>query len=141
MHSKYLTIDGERWGRFSYRWLLPDNEPGAQASDLTQLFPLCGQFKIDPELPYREGNIRCQVQLIRDGIPLSMDQVYTEEDIVEHCTSEEQKFALWRAHTAPFEQPSGFFWSNPSEHEGLEETIDRLAAESRKAPTSGLLKF
>ena len=53
--------------------------------------------------------------------------------IVEHCTSEEQRFVLWRDHWKPFSQSKSFFFTD-ADHDDLNTMLKKVDAVEVTAP-------
>ena len=141
MHADNIVINGKQWGKFSYRWFGADERAGATPDDLVQLFPRTDQFKKDPAKPYSGDNKRVTVELLNDGSEVPMNEFFSEEDIVKLCTSDEERYKLWRVHVQPFQQSEAFFWTDPLDHETLKEVMARLASGLQTAPVVGNLTF
>ena len=71
-HSKKLTIDGENFGLYSYRWKLADTEAGATPAILQSLFESTDHVKTNPAQQYSPVNRRVVVKLLRNGDPVWM---------------------------------------------------------------------
>ena len=142
MHSDNIVINGKQWGKFSYRWVGTDERAGATPDDLVQLFPRTDQFKKDPTKPYSGDNKRVTVELLNDGSGVPMNEFCSKEDIVKLCTSDEERYKLWREHVQPFQQGEAFFFrSDPLAHETLKEVMNRLSSGLQTARVVGNLSF
>ena len=139
MHEDMIKFNGRDWSKFSYRWLSADTNAGMSPEILAGLFRACNQVKHDPDLPYEGTNIKAIVTVLAaDEVP--MGDFYNDHDIVKHCTSQEQRFKLWRAHVQPYTQGQGFFWSDAG-HDDLTTTIAQVKALINTAPTVGGISF
>jgi hypothetical protein len=63
--------------------------------------------------PHAEGNMKFAVEVLNGGEALPMGGLYSDNDIVNHCTSEEEKYALWRIKFSPFAQTKEFSGATP----------------------------
>ena len=63
-----------------------------------------------------------------------MDVGFTKDDIIEHVTSQEQRFSDWRDEIMPYTQGKAFFFSDP-DHADLATTVAELTAQSHASPT------
>ena len=70
-------------------------------------------------------NARCQIELLTGDEPMPMDLIFSDNDIVEHCTSEEQRFVLWRDHWKPFSQSKSFFFTD-ADHDDLNTMLKKV---------------
>ena len=141
-HSEKITFNDENWCQYTYRWLKADDPSNSHLTlaNLKALFEATGQFKYNTELPYENDNVRATVEILNDE-ELPMDALYLDQDIVEHCTSTQRKFELWREREQPFTQSEGFFWQDPASHASLQDTIDAIEGGLLVAPTLGDLSF
>lgn len=138
-HDSALTVNGQSYGRYSYRWLLADSNPAATPQQLAALFRATKHVRLNPRHPYGEGNMKFIVE-VQGSDELPMGDVYSDNDIVTHCTSEEQKYALWRSHTNPFDQTQSFFWADSS-HSSLADTITEHQNAQNAAPSVNGITF
>ena len=137
-HDSDVNVNGQRYGKFSYRWLQADSNDDCTAQVLAELFRASAHVKTNPRLPYAEGNMKFAVEVLNGGEALPMGGLYSDNDIVNHCTSEEQKYALWRIKFNPFAQNKDFFWSDAG-HDDLADTIQsQLTAQNTAANVNGI---
>ena len=139
MHDDKVQVNGQKYGKFSYRWLKADSVAGMTPEILAGLFAACNQARFRPDEPYEGSNVRATVTVLAiDALP--MGDFYSETDIVKHCTSTYERFKLWRTDAMSFQQENHFFWSDAS-HGNLAETIKRLKAKINSAPTIDGITF
>ena len=74
------------------------------------------------------------VEVLNGGEALPMGGLHSDS----HCTSEEEKYALWRIKFNPFAQTKDFFWSDAG-HDDLADTIQsQLTAQNTAANVNGI---
>ena len=141
-HTDDLTVDGIKFGKFSYSWKASVSDPARTADDLCQLLLACKHLRNDPKLPYdTPGNQRAKVVKLFGGRRVAIEEAYTHEDIITHLTSQQQRYLEWRKRVSPFHQQETFFWRDPSNHISLQELVDRHGADVTTAPVIGNITF
>lgn len=105
---------------------------------LAELFRSCKHVCKRPNDGYTPGNIKFHVHVLAVDT-VSMSTVYSTTDIIKHCTSEVEKFALWRLVQEPHRQEATYFWDG--EHASLRDTIATLHTDQGSAPTVNGITF
>ena len=135
-HDGNVLINGIQFGRFSYRWLNDSEEATPDA--LAELFRSCKHVCKRPNDGYTQGNIKFHVHVLAVDT-VSMSTVYSTTDIIKHCTSEVEKFAMWRLVQEPHRQETTYFWDG--DHASLRDTIATLHTDQASAPTVNGITF